>query len=99
MNDNKPITPRGKRVLAHASDVASNQNHCYVGTEHILLGLLQEEDGTVPKILEACGLDIKQLREKATKVCAEIWGAQTPKPATDLKAVAQKLRELADLIA
>jgi hypothetical protein len=50
---NIPYTPRVKRVLARASKEAKKLSHAYIGTEHILLGLLREADGGVPKYSKA----------------------------------------------
>ena len=91
-----PLTPRAKRVLASANRFAETNKHCYIGTEHVLLGLLAETDGLVPHISEACGLDPKDLNDKATKAVKDAWGTTPQKP--DLKAVAETLRSLADLI-
>ena len=52
MIGNIPYTPRVKKVLALASKEAKALNHTYVGTEHILLGLLREGDGVAAKVLQ-----------------------------------------------
>ena len=52
MIGNIPYTPRVKKVLSLASKEAKNLNHTYVGTEHILLGLLREGDGVAAKVLK-----------------------------------------------
>ena len=49
--DNIPYTPRVKKVLALAAKEARELNHTYIGTEHILLGLLREEDGVAGRVL------------------------------------------------
>ena len=52
---NIPFTPRSKKVLALASTEARALGHTYVGTEHILLGLLREGEGVAARVLERLG--------------------------------------------
>jgi ATP-dependent Clp protease ATP-binding subunit ClpC len=59
---NIPYTPRVKKVLALAAKEAKNLNHTYVGTEHILLGLLREGDGVAAPVLKQFGADIDKTR-------------------------------------
>src|SRR5450432_763708 len=67
MIGNIPYTPRVKKVLALASKEAKALNHTYVGTEHILLGLLREGDGVAAKVLKALDVDIEQCRQEILK--------------------------------
>jgi ATP-dependent Clp protease ATP-binding subunit ClpC len=64
---NIPYTPRVKKVLTLASKEAKNLNHTYVGTEHILLGLLREGDGVAARILKNLDVDIEQARQEILK--------------------------------
>ena len=64
---NIPYTPRVKKVLALASKEAKNLNHTYVGTEHILLGLLREGDGVAARVLRNLDVDIEQTRQEILK--------------------------------
>src|SRR5690348_1422367 len=64
---NIPYTPRVKKVLALASKEAKNLNHTYVGTEHILLGLLREGDGVAARVLKNLDVDIEQTRQEILK--------------------------------
>jgi hypothetical protein len=59
-----PYTPRVKRVLALAAKEAKALNHHYVGTEHLLLGLLREGDGVAARILTSLGVDLEQTRQE-----------------------------------
>lgn len=59
-----PYTPRVKRVLALASKEAKNLNHSYVGTEHLLLGLLREGDGIASRVLKSLGIDLETVRQE-----------------------------------
>jgi ATP-dependent Clp protease ATP-binding subunit ClpC len=67
MIGNIPYTPRVKKVLALASKEAKNLNHTYVGTEHILLGLLREGDGVAARVLKNLDVDIEQTRQEILK--------------------------------
>ena len=74
-------TPRVKKVLAIASNEAKSLHHHYVGTEHLLLGLLIEDDGVAGKILrENCKLNPKQLRIEVLKELDPNFGAKDKKP-------------------
>ena len=61
---NIPFTPRVKKVLALASKEAKNLNHSYVGTEHILLGLLREGEGVAAQVLRSLDVDIERARRE-----------------------------------
>jgi ATP-dependent Clp protease ATP-binding subunit ClpC len=67
MIGNIPYTPRVKKVLALASKEARALNHTYVGTEHILLGLLREGDGVAARVLKNLDVDIEQTRQEILK--------------------------------
>jgi predicted dehydrogenase len=67
MIGNIPYTPRVKKVLALAAKEAKNLNHTYVGTEHILLGLLREGDGVAARVLKNLDIDIAQTRQEILK--------------------------------
>jgi ATP-dependent Clp protease ATP-binding subunit ClpC len=64
---NIPYTPRVKKVLAFADKEAKALNHSYVGTEHILLGLLREGDGVAARVLQHLEVDIQTAREEILK--------------------------------
>jgi ATP-dependent Clp protease ATP-binding subunit ClpC len=57
------LTPRAKRVLEFASREASNLSHTYIGTEHILIGLLMEPEGIAAKVLEEIQIDVLKGKE------------------------------------
>ncbi|MCA1808875.1 MAG: ATP-dependent Clp protease ATP-binding subunit, partial [Lentisphaerae bacterium] len=57
-----PLTPRAKKVLALAKSEAGALNHNYVGTEHILLGLLREDEGVAARLLKNLNVDIERAR-------------------------------------
>ncbi len=67
MVGNIPYTPRVKKVLALAQKEAKQLNHNYVGTEHILLGLLREGEGAAARILKSLDIDIERCRNEILK--------------------------------
>jgi ATP-dependent Clp protease ATP-binding subunit ClpC len=67
MLGNIPYTPRVKKVLSLAAKEAKDLNHTYVGTEHILLGLLREGDGVAPRVLQNMNVDVERTREQILK--------------------------------
>lgn len=67
MIGNIPYTPRVKKVLALAAKEARALNHTYIGTEHILLGLLQDGDGVAARVLQNLKVDVEQTRREILK--------------------------------
>jgi len=59
-----PQTPRAKKVIEYSMEEARNLNHSYVGTEHILLGLLREQEGVAAQVLMNLGLKLEDVREE-----------------------------------
>ena len=55
------LTPRAKRVIERAAEDATGLGHCYVGTEHLLMGILRESDCAAARVLVALGSDLDQL--------------------------------------
>ena len=78
---NIPYTPRVKKVLALASKEAKALNHTYVGTEHILLGLLREGDGVAARVLKNLDVDIEQTRQEILKELDPNFQASEESPA------------------
>src|SRR6202521_2168311 len=67
MIGNIPYTPRVKKVLALAGKEAQALHHSYVGTEHILLGLLREGEGVAARVLKSLEVDLAQTRNEILK--------------------------------
>jgi ATP-dependent Clp protease ATP-binding subunit ClpC len=63
-----PFTPRAKRVLELSVDEARQLGHNYVGTEHLLLGLIREGEGIAARVLLELGVDRKKVREETLKL-------------------------------
>src|SRR5690242_2791025 len=59
-----PHTPRAKKVIDYSVEEARNLNHNYVGTEHLLLGLLREQEGVAAQVLMNLGLKLEDVREE-----------------------------------
>lgn len=107
MVGNIPFTPRVKKVLALAGKEAKSLQHSYVGTEHILLGLLREGEGVAARVLKSLEIDIERTRNEILKeldpnfapdegdeVPAEVGGKRDSKTPA-LRAFGRDLTELA----
>src|SRR5688572_6239814 len=70
---NLPFTPRAKKVLELAVEEASNLGHNYIGTEHLLLGLIKENEGIAARVLLNLGVKLEEVREEIL----EFLGADT----------------------
>src|SRR5439155_17166677 len=62
------LTPRSKKVIELSVDEARRLNHHYIGTEHILLGLLREGEGIAAGVLESLGVRLEQARRETLAV-------------------------------
>jgi ATP-dependent Clp protease ATP-binding subunit ClpC len=63
-----PLTPRSEKAIEYATEEARTLGHGYVGTEHILLGLLREKDGIASEILSKLGLTIERVRNQINQL-------------------------------
>ena len=82
-----PQTPRAKKVIEFAIEEARQLNHNYVGTEHLLLGLLREQDGVAAQVLMNLNLKLEDVREEVLNLLgagaeAEEMGGAMPSPET-----------------
>ena len=68
-----PQTPRAKKVIEYSIEEARNLNHNYVGTEHLLLGLLREQEGVAAQVLMNLGLKLEDVREEVLNFWGTIW--------------------------
>src|SRR5881409_3679380 len=59
-----PQTPRAKKVIKYSIEEARNLNHNYVGTEHLLLGLLREQEGVAAQVLMNLSIKLEEVREE-----------------------------------
>jgi ATP-dependent Clp protease ATP-binding subunit ClpC len=74
------LTPRAKRVIELAIDEARHLSHNYIGTEHILLGLLHEGEGVAAGVLDSFGLTIETARTEVTNVLSQGTAGRTKQP-------------------
>ncbi len=73
-----PYTSRAKKVLEFAMAEARELNHSYVGTEHLLLGLLREEKGIAAQVLNSLGVSMEEARSETLKVLGSDVGPSEP---------------------
>jgi ATP-dependent Clp protease ATP-binding subunit ClpC len=71
-----PQTPRAKKVIEYSMEEARNLNHNYVGTEHILLGLLREQEGVAAQVLMNLGLKLEEVREEVLNLLGHETGGE-----------------------
>jgi len=77
-----PFTPRAKKVLEYAVDEARMMSHNYIGTEHLLLGLLKEKEGVAFKVLSSMGVRLVDAREQILNLLKEPLSPGKEKPKT-----------------
>lgn len=70
-----PFTPRAKRVLELSWDEARQLGHNYIGTEHLLLGLIREGEGVAARVLENLGVDLTKVRSHVIRLLGESGAA------------------------
>ncbi len=78
-----PQSPRAKKVIEYAIEEARALNHNYVGTEHILLGLLRESEGIAAQVLVSLGLKLEDVRQEILNLLGA--GSDTANAALDMK--------------
>ncbi len=87
------LTPRAKKVIELAVDEARRLNHHYIGTEHILLGLLREGEGIAAGVLESLGVRLEQARRETLAVLgvnsSEMQTTSPPSPEESASLVAE----------
>ena len=71
------LTDRGRRVLALAEEEAGQLNHNFIGTEHILLGLIREGEGVAAKALESLGISLDAVRAEVEETIGPAGSAST----------------------
>src|SRR5438132_13073130 len=86
------FTDRARRVVVLAQEEARMLNHNYIGTEHILLGLIHEGEGVAAKALESLGISLDAVRQQVEEIIGQ--GQQAPSGHIPFTARAKKVREL-----
>src|SRR5438128_11336437 len=74
------FTDRARRVVVLAQEEARMLNHNYIGTEHILLGLIHEGEGVAAKALESLGISLEAVREKVEETIGPAGSSTTGSP-------------------
>ncbi len=77
-----PQTPRAKKVIEYAIEEARSLGHNYVGTEHLLLGLLREQDGVAAQVLINLGLKLEDVRDEVLNLLGANGGTEAKAPGT-----------------
>ena len=70
------LTPRAKKVIELAVDEARRLNHHYIGTEHLLLGLVREGEGIAAGVLESLGVNLEKVRAQVIQVVSQSSSAR-----------------------
>ena len=68
------LTPRAKKVIELAVDEAREMSHHYIGTEHLLIGLLREGDGVAAGVLESLGVTLDKVRQETQRILSQSGG-------------------------
>jgi len=72
------LTPRAKKVIELAVEEARRLNHSYIGTEHLLLGLVREGEGIAFGVLESLGVSLERVRTETTRILSQSMPQSTP---------------------
>lgn len=73
-----PQSPHAKKVIEYAIEEARTLKHNYVGTEHVLLGLLRVQGGVAFDVLKACGLNVEAVRQEVLDLLGHKCAEETP---------------------
>ena len=77
------FTNRAKKAIEIANEAAIELGHNYIGTEHLLLGLIREGEGVAAKVLENLGVDLNKCRSNVIKLLGESRSGQNPQTTTN----------------
>ncbi len=77
------LTPRVKKVIELAVDEARRLNHHYIGTEHLLLGLVREGEGIAAGVLESLGVNLEKVRTQTIQVLSQSGSPRTRRQALE----------------
>jgi ATP-dependent Clp protease ATP-binding subunit ClpA len=91
-----PFTPRAKKVLELALREALDLGHNYIGTEHILLGLVREGEGVAAQVLQKLGADLGRVREQVIQLLSGYTGGRegSPGPHEERAGLSEAIRGL-----
>ena len=88
------LTPRAKKVIELAIDEAQNLGHHFIGTEHLLLGLIRQGDGIAANVLSGIGVDLEKARAETIKVLNGPHTTHPPVPAEASSLLAEGEQDL-----
>ena len=94
------FTERARQVVVLAQEEARRLRHSYIGTEHILLGLLREQEGLAARVLEQCGITVEDARDQVVRIVGsgeEVTSGQIPFTPRAKKVLELALREALSL--
>jgi ATP-dependent Clp protease ATP-binding subunit ClpC len=94
-----PFTPRAKKVLELSLREALQLGHNYIGTEHILLGLIREGDGVAAQVLVKLGADLNRVRQQVIQLLHGYQGKEPASAESGLADLADRLTSLAARLA
>ncbi len=89
------LTPRAKKVIELAVDEARRLGHNYIGTEHLLIGLMREGEGVAAGVLESLGVTLDKVRAEAGSLLAQPQPQRSPAKTTTLDQLGADLTKLA----
>ncbi len=92
-----PLNQEARSALNHAVDEARRMNHTYIGTEHLLLGLLREERGVACQVLQSLGMDLEMVRNETVRLLGGDKGQTTRQSRTKTPALDYFSRDLTQL--
>ena len=87
-----PFTPRAKRVLELCQEAAKELRHNYIGTEHLLLGLIREEQGLAASVLKDLGLSLDEVRTEVLDILGAVEGDPEVEIESESKPIGSKNR-------
>jgi dihydroneopterin aldolase len=87
------FTERARKVVVLAQEEARHFNHNYIGTEHLLLGLLREDEGIAARVLSDLGVNVDEARERVASIVG--YGSEDPGPQAPFTPRSKKVLELA----
>jgi ATP-dependent Clp protease ATP-binding subunit ClpC len=79
-----PFTPEAKQVLKFAQAESEELGHNYIGTEHLLLGLISESENQAVKVMEAFGVDLTKIRPQVMRMLGETIEVINPSPSSSM---------------
>jgi ATP-dependent Clp protease ATP-binding subunit ClpC len=79
-----PFTPEAKRVLEFAQAESEELGHNYIGTEHLLLGLISESENQAVKVMETFGVDLTKIRPQVIRMLGETTEVISPSPSSSM---------------